>query len=273
MYTGYKVVTPSESECVEFYSQPNTNWFDCLTNEYLILKNAGQEILGEYKWNGSEYTRLRFKGIDNINLGKLSPKNVQQRLAFDLLQDNKTTVKVLTGCFGSGKSMLMITHALDLIQKGKFDKLVWVRNNIEVKDTTSLGSLPGSEFEKLAPYVGPLADHVGGLDEVNRLMDEHKLEVQHLGFIRGRDIKNAIIMSTEAENLTKQHVQLLIGRVGEGSNLWIEGDYSQVDKKVFEDSAGMRIAIDKLQGQPLFGYVNLPTTERSATARLADILD
>jgi predicted ribonuclease YlaK len=50
----------------------------------------------------------------------------------------------------------------------------------------------------------------------------------------------------------------LIGRVGEGSNLWIEGDYSQVDKKVFEENSGMKRAVDKLQGNELFGYVNLP---------------
>ena len=68
-------------------------------------------------------------------------------------------------------------------------------------------------------------------------VERGQIEIQHLGFIRGRDIKNSIIISTEAENLTKQHVQLLIGRVGEGSNLWLEGDYSQVDKKVFEESS------------------------------------
>lgn len=65
----------------------------------------------------------------------------------------------------------------------------------------------------------------------------------------------------------------MIGRVGEGSQLWLEGDYSQVDKKVFEESSGMRRAVDKLQGEPLFAYVDLPQTERSATARLADKLD
>jgi len=190
-----------------------------------------------------------------------------------MLQDPNTTIKILTGCFGSGKTMLMVVHALDLIEKGEFDKIVWVRNNIEVRDTTPLGALPGSAFEKLMPYVGPLADHVGGMEGVERFIERGQIEIQHLGFIRGRDIKNAIIMSSEAENLTKQHVQLLIGRVGEGSQLWLEGDYSQVDKKVFEESSGMRRAVDKLQGEPLFAYVDLPQTERSATARLADKLD
>ena len=284
-YTGYKMIYPmgaqmplstdfyTDTTLSSFYSDPTTNWFDCLENQYLVIADRDCKPVGEYKWDGHKYVRLRFKNIDNVFSGRIAPRNVQQRMAFDMLQDDKTTVKVLTGCFGSGKTMLMVVHALDLISKEKFDKIVWVRNNIEVKDTTPLGALPGSAYEKLLPYVGPLADHVGDIEGIEQLIERGQLEVQHLGYIRGRDIKNSIIISTEAENLTKQHVQLLIGRVGEGSNLWIEGDYSQVDKKVFEENSGMKRAVDKLQGNELFGYVNLPQTERSATARLADKLD
>ena len=285
MYTGCKIVKPYENFVVEcdntytdttlsaFYSDPHTNWFDCAENEYLLILDKDGKPIDEYKWDGNKYVRLRFKNIDNMFSGRIAPRNVQQRMAFDMLQDDKTTIKIMTGCFGSGKTMLMVTHALDLIAKEKFDKIVWVRNNIEVKDTTPLGALPGTAFDKLLPYVGPLADHVGGMEGIEDLMQRGQLEVQHLGFIRGRDIKNSIIISTEAENLTKQHVQLLIGRVGEGSNLWLEGDYSQVDKKVFEESSGMKRAVDKLKGEKLFSYINLPQTERSETARLADKLD
>lgn len=273
MYSGYKTVCPSDEMLSNFYSEPHTNWFDCVENEYLILTDKEGHSIDEYKWTGDKYTRLRFKNIDNAYSGRIAPRNIQQRMAFDMLQDNKTTIKVLTGCFGSGKTMLMVIHALDMVMKDEFDKIVWVRNNIEVKDTTALGALPGSAYEKLLPYVGPLADHLGGMEGVEQFIDRGKIEIQHLGFIRGRDIKNSIIISTEAENLTKQHVQLLIGRVGEGSNLWLEGDYSQVDKKVFEESSGMRRAVDKLAGERLFSYVNLPQTERSETARLADKLD
>lgn len=285
MYTGCKIVKPYENFMVEcdntytdttlsaFYSDPHTNWFDCIENEYLLILDKDEKPIDEYKWDGNKYVRLRFKNIDNMFSGRIAPRNVQQRMAFDMLQDDKTTIKIMTGCFGSGKTMLMVTHALDFIAKEKFDKIVWVRNNIEVKDTTPLGALPGTAFDKLLPYVGPLADHVGGMEGIEDLMQRGQLEVQHLGFIRGRDIKNSIIISTEAENLTKQHVQLLIGRVGEGSNLWLEGDYSQVDKKVFEESSGMKRAVDKLKGEKLFSYINLPQTERSETARLADKLD
>ena len=100
-----------------------------------------------------------------------------------------------------------------------------------------------------------------------------QVEVAHLGFIRGRDYKNAIIMVSEAENLTKEHVQLLLGRVGEGSMLWLDGDLKQTDEAVFENNSGMRKAIQCLAGNPHFGYVYLNKTERSETAQLADMLD
>ena len=219
MYTGCKIVKPYENFVVEcdntytdttlsaFYSDPHTNWFDCVENEYLLILDKDGKPIDEYKWDGNKYVRLRFKNIDNMFSGRIVPRNVQQRMAFDMLQDDKTTIKIMTGCFGSGKTMLMVTHALDLIAKEKFDKIVWVRNNIEVKDTTPLGALPGTAFDKLLPYVGPLADHVGGMEGIEDLMQRGQLEVQHLGFIRGRDIKNSIIISTEAENLTKQHAR------------------------------------------------------------------
>ena len=71
------------------------------------------------------------------------------------------------------------------------------------------------------------------------MLGQGKVELVHLGFIRGRDIKNSIIMCSEAENMTKEHIQLLLGRVGEGSSLWMNGDYKQVDGDVFLKNSGL----------------------------------
>lgn len=272
-YTGYRIIKATDPSLDVFYSHLDWNVYFANIGEYIVILDTDGVPADAYCWTGEKHRHITFKPVDNSFTGRISPRNLEQRLAFDMLQNEQSTVKVLTGCFGSGKTYLMVAHAIDQIMAGKFDKLVWVRNNIEVKDTVSLGALPGTAEEKLAPYVGPLADHLGGMDIVQDMIFRNQIEIQHLGFIRGRDIKNSIIISSEAENLTKQHVQLLIGRIGEGSNLWIEGDYSQVDKKVFEDNSGLRRMVDRLTGDPLFQYVNLPTTERSATARLADKLD
>lgn len=272
MYKGYIDVSHDDDRYLSLYNDINVNVFDCLTNQYLIVREDDR-VVDLLKWTGYKYDRLSYKQINNNYTGKIKPVNPQQDLAFDMLQDKDTTIKVLTGRFGSGKTFLMIATALQLISEGKFDKIIWVRNNQEVKDTKALGALPGEAMDKLLPFAMPIADHVGGRDGLELLVRQNKLEIEHLGWIRGRSFSNAIIMCSEAENLTKQHVQLLIGRVGKGSNLWLDGDFKQVDSKVFEENNGLRIAIDKLKGHKLFGYVNLEKSERSETAALADLLD
>lgn len=119
----------------------------------------------------------------------------------------------------------------------------------------------------------PLADHLGGTDGLSLMVGHGQIEIVHLGFIRGRDIKNSIILCSEAENMTKEHIQLLLGRVGEGSALWINGDFKQCDAEVFRQNSGLMAAVDKLKGHPRFGYVKLLKTERSETAAMADLLD
>lgn len=217
--------------------------------------------------------KLPFPTINSSFGGTVKPRNVEQQAAITMLQQEGIAIRVLTGCFGSGKDFLMVNQALHLIEQNKFDKLVYVRNNIQVKDTEKLGSLPGDEFSKLLPFVMPLADHIGGVEGILNMIENKKLEVQHLGFIRGRDFKKTIIYCTEAENLTVQQVQLLIGRIGEGSELWLNGDYKQTDKEVFRINNGLNTAIDKLSGHTLFGHCHLRISERSLASRLADILD
>ena len=119
----------------------------------------------------------------------------------------------------------------------------------------------------------PFADHCGGIEGIEYLIEEGRLEIVPLGFLRGRSIRNSILYSMESENLTKQHIQLILGRVDEGSQLWMDGDIRQRDRITFEKSQGLETLVEKLQGNPLFGYVHLLKTERSATAALADLLD
>jgi PhoH-like ATPase len=180
---------------------------------------------------------------------------------------------LITGTWGTGKTLALVVAALDAVQKGQFDKIVWVRNNVQVKDTDQIGALPGEAYDKMLPYLGPFCDHVGGEEGVKLLIEHGQLEVIPLGFLRGRSIRRSIIICSEAENLTKEHIQLLMGRVDEGSALWIDGDVRQRDRVAFEKSKGLETMIERLKGEELFGYVHLVKSERSATARLADKLN
>lgn len=272
-YLGFKEVTLSDEELALIYQKEPGYNLGCLVNEYLVVHNNSGEIVDSFRWSGEYFVRAPFKQISSRFGGKVKPRNIQQQLAVDMLYNQDITINMIAGRFGSGKTYLMCAAALELLEKGKYDKIVYVRNNVEVKNSKPIGHLPGSYNEKLLPFAMPLADHLGGTDSLEIMLNQGKVEIVHLGFIRGRDIKNSIIMCSEVENMTKEHIQLLIGRVGEGSALWLDGDVKQVDMDVFVQNSGMQIALDKLKGHPRFGYVKLLKTERSETAAMADLLD
>ena len=272
-YLGFKEVTLSDEELALIYQKTPSYNLGCLQNEYLVVHNKNGEIADHFRWDGSQFVQVPFKQISSRFGGKVKPRNTQQRLAIDMLYNPEITINMLGGKFGTGKTFIMAATAMDLLEKGKFDKLVYVRNNIEVKDSKPIGHLPGTANEKLMPFAMPLADHIGGVDALELMINQGRIEIVHFGQIRGRDLKNSIIMCSEVENMTKEHIQLLIGRVGEGSVLWLDGDVKQVDMEVFRVNSGMQIALECLKGHHRFGYVKFLKTERSETAAMADLLD
>lgn len=272
MYTGYKALQLTENELARFYTDqflPDT----FLENEYLLIKNENDEVIDYFRFNGEEFRRVKYPQLGNDFTGIIKPRNPQQYCAMDLLKDKNIPIKLITGRFGSGKTLLCIVGALEQVQKGDFEKIIFVRNNVQVKDTDQLGAIPGDIFDKMLPYLMPFGDHCGGVDGLHYLIEQGRLEVIPLGFMRGRSIRNSIIYSMESENLTKEHIQLLMGRVDEGSQLWMDGDLKQRDKLNFEKSQGLEVMVERLQGEKLFGYIKLEKSERSNVAALADRLD
>lgn len=274
-YLGFKDIVITDDNLTWFFegAWKEGNLWGLLTNEYVVFRDNKGTELGVYRWDGQKHIPVQFKSINTRYFAKVKPRNIQQQMAVDMLYNNDITIKMLSGVFGSGKDFLMCSAAVDMLEKGKIDKIVYVRNNIEVKNSKPIGYLPGTNNDKLMPYAMVLADKLGGEDSLEMMINQGKIEIAHLGFIRGRDIRNSIIYCSEAENMTREHLQLLISRVGEGSSLWINGDHRQTDMEVFKSNSGMKIAVDKLKGHPRFGYVQLIKTERSETAAMADLLD
>lgn len=161
----------------------------------------------------------------------------------------------------------MLTHALekaDLEDK----KIIWVRNIVEVKDSGKIGALPGTEMEKLEPWFRLVGDIVGDEYIMEDLINRGTLQIENLGYIRGRQFDNAIIYATEAQNMTTEHIALLLGRAGDNTEVYLNGDWAQSD-------TGKLSGIDvlgKIAGNELFGKVELNEIERSAVARLAELL-
>ena len=270
-WIGWNKYYPSKDCLNALYLNKNINHLDAKINEYCVI-HEGQDLKDILRWDGEEYQSLHYKDFKSQLGTKIQPRNNEQKMLFDLLQNRDIPVKLCLGRFGSGKSYLMLAHALWLIQKGEFDKIVFVKNNIEVKDTGKLGALPGEELDKLGPFIQQIADHVGEF-ELEEMLNQNVIEPVHLGFIRGRDIRNSIIICDECENMTRQHIQLLLGRVSSRSEIWFIGDQKQCDSLTFEKNSGIQALIEGLAGDPLFGMVKLIKSERSKIAALADRLD
>ena len=274
-YKGYIDVQLDDEHLARFYNNKElyAELFELKENEYFLVSDASGEIVDKYCFQNGEMRQVQYHKLGGNFTGAIKPRNPQQACLFDMLKDKTSKIKLVTGRFGSGKTIAMTTAALELIERGKFDKIVWVRNNVSVKDAPEIGYLPGTEIDKLMPYVMPLADHAGGEEGIKKMLENGTLEVIPLGHLRGRSLRNSIVFCSECENLTRQHLQLLMGRIDEGSQLWLDGDTKQRDRQIFEKSAGLERMVERLAGNKLFAHIHLEKSERSEVAALADLLD
>lgn len=294
-YTGWRKWYPTSDEWVEFYAEGKVP-FEMKENEYLMVFTDDNTVShycyekGKFrKFTGGSIKTFKERKVE-VDPGEkervkkerksskgnstiITPRNVEQVCAFDLIKDPTKTIKVITGTWGAGKDLIMSSAALELLAKSDvIEKIVWIRNPVRLKDTPDLGALPGEVIDKLLPYLGPFIDNIGE-SSVRTMLTKGSLAVEPLQSLRGRNFKNCILICSEAENLTYDQLKLIVARVAEGSYLFINGDVRQRDANIFEKSQGLEKFIQCLTGEQLFGYVHLPKSERSATASLADKLD
>ena len=124
-YTGFKDIVLTNPNDINALYDPKTNeTFGCLENEYLIARDEKEEVIDLFKCKDGRLVQVPYKAIESKFAGKIKPRNIQQKLGIDMLYDTDTTIKILTGKFGTGKDLLMSSAAIDLIEKGYFDKLV-----------------------------------------------------------------------------------------------------------------------------------------------------
>lgn len=275
-WDGFQEIVPTEQQWSNLYNLGiHDNIFNLKTNEYAILKDGPtQEVKGICRWDGEDYVQLGYTDIKTTLFDKISPRNIEQKCYFDLLQNPEIPIVNCIGRVGSGKTFLAVANMLYLIEKGQYDKLIYVRNNFGVESTNDPGALPGTLQEKLKPYLGPLVDIVGSEFMVDTLIEEGKIEQLHLGFLRGKSIKNAAVLVDESQNLTPGHIKMLISRMAENSKLIFAGDYSQIDSKLFRNQAnGLLKMNERLVGNKLYGQIRLNKIERSTVCQMADLLD
>ena len=212
------------------------------------------------------------------NVWGITARNREQNFALNLLMDPEVDFVSLLGQAGTGKTLLTLASALtQVLDKKISSEIIMTRVTVPVGE--DIGFLPGTEEEKMAPWMGALEDN---LEVLNRGDDEagewgraatqdlirSRIKVKSLNFMRGRTFLNKFLIIDEAQNLTPKQMKTLITRAGPGTKVVCLGNIAQIDTPYLtEGSSGLTYVVDRFKGWSHNGHVTLQRGERS---RLAD---
>ncbi len=188
------------------------------------------------------------KAPKQLFMRRIQPKNFTQGLYIDTLRD--TPITLGTGAAGVGKTYIATAIAVEKLIDGEVQRIILTRPVVEAGE--NLGFLPGTLEEKIAPYLLPLLDGLNahlGPAKVIQLMEEGKIEIAPLAYMRGRTFDNCYVILDEAENTTKDQMKLFLTRIGQDTFMSINGDHTQSDlkNKNWEED-GLTWAVRKLKG-------------------------
>jgi PhoH-like ATPase len=215
----------------------------------------------------------------------ITARNREQNFALNLLMDPEIDFVTLLGQAGTGKTLLTLASALtQALEQKRFAEIIITRVTVPVGE--DIGFLPGTEEEKMTPWMGALEDN---LDVLNRPSEEgeksgsysgdwgraatmdlirSRIKIKSLNFMRGRTFLNKFLIIDEAQNLTPKQMKTLITRAGPGTKVVCLGNIAQIDTPYLtEGSSGLTYVVDRFKGWPHSGHITLLRGERS---RLAD---
>lgn len=208
----------------------------------------------------------------------INAKNLEQSVALNLLLDDDVDLVTILGQAGSGKTLLTLAAGLSMLHDGNsHTEMIFTRITVPLGE--DIGFLPGTEQEKLMPWMGALEDNLEALAQspdgagswgktATREMIGSKIKVKAMSFMRGRTFMNKILVVDEAQNLTPKQMKTLITRAGSGTKVICLGNVAQIDAAYLtESSCGLSYLVERMKGWPHYGHVTLARVERS---RLAD---
>ena len=282
MYTGLKEIDPVEESVVdELYQKPfeideerlglAPDFF--LHNENIILKNGSKSALAVYKKNTQSIRRIQLQTCFGIK-----PKNSEQAFALNAMLDPDIALVTVSGKAGTGKTLLALAAALE---KKRYYRQIFIARPVVPLSNKDIGFLPGDVASKLDPYMQPLYDNLsfiqnqskdsnGHAKTIHELLEEEKIVITPISYIRGRSIVKVFFIVDEAQNLTPHEVKTIITRAGEGTKIVFTGDIYQIDHPYLDSQTnGLAFIIEKMKGQSLYAHINLEKGERSDLAELA----
>lgn len=277
-YTGFQEKKcQSDYELASLYEDlwNNPDW-GVLTNQYLIIKDKEDKIIDKYKYTKDGFVKIPFFSCKSKMFGEIKPKDEYQMFALDSFRYNKITM--VRGCAGTGKSYLALGYLFSQLEKENIDKIIIFCNTVATSGSAKLGYYPGSREEKLLDsQIGNfLASKLGSRIEVQRLINDEKLELLPMSDIRGYDTTGlkAGVYITEAQNLDIELMKLALQRIGEDSICILDGDSdTQVDSSLYAgNNNGMRRVSEIFRGDEIYGEVTLQNIYRSRIGQLAQLM-
>lgn len=212
------------------------------------------------------------------NIWGITARNREQNFALNLLMDPEVDFVTLLGQAGTGKTLLTLASALtQTLDKKIYSEIIMTRVTVPVGE--DIGFLPGTEEEKMAPWMGALEDNLDVLNKSDEDAGEWgraatqdlirtRIKVKSLNFMRGRTFLHKFLIIDEAQNLTPKQMKTLITRAGPGTKVVCLGNIAQIDTPYLtEGSSGLTYVVDRFKGWGHNGHITLVRGERS---RLAD---
>ena len=247
-----------------------------IPNENFILRNGQKSILASFNAYDDKIVP-----VQQVSSYGIFPKNAEQSFALNILLDDKIRLVTITGKAGTGKTLLALSSALE---KRKSYQKIFLARPIVPLSNRDIGFLPGDIQSKLNPYMQPLFDNLSVIKNqfknndkkviiINKMLENEKLLITPLAYIRGRSIQKSYFIVDEAQNLTPHEVKTVITRAGEGTKIIFTGDIHQIDHPYLDKkSNGLAFLINRMKGQKMFGHITLEKGERSNLAELASNL-
>lgn len=282
LYRGIAQLDLEESEMIDRIHQmesvhySNVMKSEPYNNHYFIIKNHRSSTLAYFNPETKNLERVEKRHAYGIK-----PRNAEQTFAMHALFNDNIKLVTIQGVAGTGKTLIALAAALE--QRSNFRQIYLARPIVPLNNK-DIGFLPGDIKAKINPYMEPLWDNLKVIQnqysenskeyqKVKELVDNEKLMVTPLAYIRGRSLANIIFIVDEAQNLTPLEVKTIITRAGEGTKIIFTGDINQIDTPYLDSqSNGLSFMIDRLKGQPLYAHITLEKGERSELANLANEL-
>lgn len=240
-----------------------------------------QGFIGRVLSVSSEQIVLRnmnYERLMNQEVWGLRPHNIHQAMALDLLRDPSVHLVSLTGPAGSGKTILALATAIEQsIEEKRFNKIIATRSTPPLAEEH--GFLPGTEEEKMDPWLGAISDNIEALhlhDEspkgsIAYVKERANIQFKALNYIRGRSFQRALILIDECQNLTPHQMKAIITRAGEGSKVICLGNLAQIDTPYLTPtSSGLTYMCERFKGFAHGGHIQLEGSPRSALAEYAE---